>query len=196
MRTITSILFLAACGTHAGPAPAPHPSDLAGHWVSDCTPSPQADGSTKYVTLDFHNTSARWQLAYALFGDRACTARLVTVGIAGSYELGGAASVPGAREAVFRFDRKTITPAIQPLADALNGMPGCGGGFAVGAARDVYEHGCPGFGQYPRAACQADYDLVSRHDGELRFGKRPADNNMCSADRRPTELSDLVLHLR
>jgi hypothetical protein len=38
--------------------------------------------------------------------------------------------------------------------------------------------------------------MVSRHGDELRFGKRPADNNMCSADRRPSVLGDLVLHQR
>lgn len=192
MRTITSILVLAACGgAPAHPTSTPDTS-VAGHWLSTCTPAPQGDGSTKYFTLDFHNTDQRWQVAYTLFGDPACTVKLVTVGIDGSYELGGAAKVPGAREAVFRFEHKTITPAIAPLADALNHM--CGDGFAVGAPRDVYDQGCTGFGQYPRAACSADYDVVWRQGDELRFGKRPADNNMCSADRRPAELAELVLH--
>ena len=194
MRTMISILFLAACTTPTKPPTEPHAVDVAGHWATDCMPSPQADGTKLYNTLDFHNTADRWQVAYTVFGDSECTRRLFTVGIDGSYEIGGAAAIAGAREASFHFDHKTITPAIQPIADALNAK--CGGGFAVGSARDVYEHGCAEFGQYPRTACQADYDLVWRNDGELRFGKRPADNNMCTADRRPTTLAEVVLHLK
>ncbi len=185
---LVSLLAVTAC--HSSPRGGA-PVDVAGHWTSECAPAP--DGKT-HVTLDFHNTADRWQLAYAVFGDAACTTRLVTADIAGSYTIGPASTtVPGAHEAVFRFDRKTLTPAVQPLADALNGMD-CGGGFAVGSAHDVYEHGCAGFGQYPRAVCGADYDLVWRDGDQLRFGQRPADNNMCGADRRPTALAPLVLH--
>jgi hypothetical protein len=146
--------------------------------------------------MNFHNTAQRWQLTYAVFGDAACTVRLVDVDIAGEYEIGASSpTVAGARDAVFHFDSKTITPRAQPLADALNGMD-CGGGFVVGTSHDVYEGGCAGFGQYPRATCSADHDLVWREGDHLRFGQRPADNNMCTPDRRPTALSPLVLHQR
>ena len=185
--TFASLLAAAACHSASPVSPA---NDVAGHWTSDCAPTP--DG--KHFTMDFHNTADHWQLAYVVFGDAACTSKLVAVDVTGPYEIGAVSpTVAGAREAVFHFDRKTITPAIQPLADALNGMD-CGGGFAVGAPRDIYDHGCAGFGQYPRAACSADYDVVWREGDQLRFGARPADNNMCTPDHRPTALSPLVLH--
>jgi hypothetical protein len=146
--------------------------------------------------MEFDNTSDRWKLDYAVFADPACTQRLVVVGIDGSYQIGTAsARIHGAHDAIFRFDHKTITPEVQAIADALNTMP-CGGGFAVGVAKDVYEQGCPGFGQYAHASCSADYDLVSRQGDQLRFGNRPADNNMCAEDKRPTALATLVLHRR
>ena len=197
MRTTKPFLLLAlsACGSSKPTGLPPHANlDVAGHWVSECTPTPDGKG---HFTMDFHDTTDRWQLAYVVFGDVACTTPLVTVDIAGPYQIGGAsAHVDGAREAVFQFDKKAITPNAQPLADALNGMSDCGGGFAVGRPHDVYERGCPEFGQYPRASCAADYDLVWRDADTLRFGQRPADNNMCTAERRPTSLSPVVLHRR
>jgi hypothetical protein len=191
--SIASLLALAAChGTPPSSGPAtPIATDVAGHWTSDCAPT--ADGKGHF-TMEFHDTTAHWQLAYVVFGDAACTTKLVSVDIAGAYEIGAASPVAGAREAVFHFDHKTITPAVQPLADALDAM-GCGHG-AVGAPRDLYDQGCAGFGQYPKATCSADYDMVWRDGDQLRFGDRPADNNMCSPDRRPTSLSPLVLHRR
>jgi hypothetical protein len=197
MRSANPIVLLAltACGSsHPATSPPGSALDVAGHWVSDCTTTPDSKG---YFTMDFHNTTDHWQLAYVVFGDAKCATPLVAVDITGPYTIGGASpTVSGAHEAVFEFDKKSITPKAQPLADALNGMPECGGGFAVGSAHDVYERGCPGFGQYPHSACAADYDVIWREGDQLRFGQRPADNNMCSADRRPAALSPLILRRR
>jgi len=191
------MLASAACGGASAPSSSPMPApapEVAGHWTSDCVPAPDGKG---YVELEFHNTAARWQLAYTAYGDAACREPLVVVEIAGPYEIGApSARVPSAHEAVFRFDRKTVTPKVAGLVDALNGMPGCGGGFALGAARDILGTGCPGLGQRPQAACGADYDLVARAGDTLRFGERPADNDLCTPARRPTALSQLVLHRR
>jgi len=186
-------VLLAGCGSsHPAAAPPPAPVDVAGHWASDCTPSPDGKGDFK---MDFHNTASHWQLAYEVFGDPACTAALVEVDIAGPYEIGAPSPVvAGARDAVFHFATKTVTPRAQGLADAINGMPGCGGGFAVGIMKDVYAHGCPELGLYPAAQCSADYDLVARDGDRLQFSHRPADNNLCTPDHRPHALSPVVLH--
>jgi hypothetical protein len=48
-------------------------------------------------------------------------------------------------------------------------------------------------GQQPISACGQDYDLVRLDEGELMFGARPADNNMCTEARRPAEMSGLAL---
>jgi hypothetical protein len=184
-------VLLAACGSSQHAPAAPPAPDVAGHWVSDCTPSPDGKGNFK---MAFHNTAGAWQMAYEVFGDPACTAELVEVDVAGPYEIGAPSpTVAGARDAVFHFTSKTVTPKVQGLADAINGMS-CGGGFAVGVAKDVYEHGCPELGQYPKASCAADYDLVARDGDRLRFSQRPADNNLCTPDHRPHALSQLVLH--
>lgn len=184
------LFMLAACGSHTPSTATPDAAlDVAGHWVSDCTPT----GDGKAITLEFHNTADHWQVAYITYGDAACSTAIVTANIAGGYSILGSAKVAGAHDAVFRFDTKTLTPNVQALADALNGMD-CGGGFAVGTATDVYAHGCAGFGMYPQASCGADYDLVAITGDTLHFGNRPADNNMCSEDKRPTSLSPIALH--
>ena len=195
-------IALSACGGSSSPdAPdatsggdaAAAPS-LAGRWVSDCTPSPQTDGSTQYFRLDFELTDARWDLDYVVHGDATCSSPLVTVAIAGSYELTRpSASVEGAWEARFGFDSKTIRPEVDALRDVLNGLEGCGAeDFATGVAQDVYASGCPAFGQYPRSACEADHDLVHVEGDALYFGARPADNDMCTPERRPTALSPVA----
>jgi hypothetical protein len=169
--------------------------DLSGRWVSACLPQPQADGSTNYIDLDFDLTADRWALDYVTYGDETCATELVTVHIEGPYELTGASpTLDDVYEARFGFDDKTITPHVTPLADMLNGLDGCGtSAFEVGVSQSVYAAGCPAFGQYPQDVCSADYDLVRLDGDQLTFGNRPADNDMCQPDRRPTELSQLVL---
>lgn len=193
-----SLASLTACSTAASSAPdatsggdASAPPALAGHWASDCTPSPQADGSTQYSVLDFDLTDTRWDLDYVVHGDAACTAPLLTVHIAGPYALERpSASVDGAWEARFAFDEKTLRPEVDALRDVLNGLDGCGAeDFVTGVASDVYATGCAPLGQYPRERCEADHDLVRVVGDTLFFGARPADNDMCTAERRPTALS-------
>lgn len=190
-----ALLLLAACHTARPTGPdAPTPPSVTGHWLSACVAQPQADGSTLYATLDLTGGDPdRWSLAYTLHGDAACTAKLVTIAIRGSYQVTGPAAVPGAWDARFGFDDKTITPYAQPIADALTAAHCGDAAWQLGAAQSVYAGGCAAFGQYPQARCTADYDLLDVAGAALRFGNRPADNNMCTPDRRPTQLSPIEL---
>ncbi len=185
---------LFACGAAAPPPPSGDagttPPSLAGHWVSDCIASEAADGSTSYSQLDFDLADARWTLDYVVHGAPDCSAPLMTVHVDGPYALERPSdTVAGAWEARFAFDTKTVRPEVDAMRDFLNGLDGCGSApFATGVAQSVYESGCPTLGQYPMSRCQADYDLVKLDGSDLRFGMRPADNDMCSADKRPTAL--------
>lgn len=175
----------------------PAPPSLAGRWVSACIGAPQADGSTQYFLLDFDLSDERWALDYVVHGDEACTVPLVTVHIEGPYQLEEASpTVDGAWNATFGFDTKTIEPQVDPLRDALAAQDDCGSGeWTTGEAQSVLETGCLAFGQYPVDDCGQDHDLValSADGSELRFGDRPADNDMCTPAKRPTELSPVVL---
>ncbi len=189
---LLSSLGSTGCGESATPGEdAGDPPDLAGRWTSDCLPSPQADGSTQYFRLDFDLDPESWALDYVVHGDAACELPLVRVTIAGPYTLERPSpTVPGAWEARFAFERKTIRPEVDGLRDFLNSLEDCGEAeFQTGVAQDVYASGCAAFGQYPESACAADYDLVHREGDVLRFGERPADNDMCAQEKRPATLS-------
>jgi hypothetical protein len=45
------------------------------------------------------------------------------------------------------------------------------------------------------ADCGTDHDLLSLDATGLRFGARPADNDMCSPELRPTTLTSPVVAL-
>lgn len=181
-----------ASGGQAGAAQAP---DLAGRWKSACLASPQSDGTTQHTDLDFTIDASSWAVDYTVHGNETCTAPFVRVHIAGPYTLVAPSSqVPGAWDAVFSFTTKTATPEMDAAVGFLSGLANCGdGSFTLGTADDVYTAGCPGLGQYPQSSCSADHDLVKRDGDTLRFGSRPADNNLCTDDRRPTALSAAVL---
>jgi hypothetical protein len=60
----------------------------------------------------------------------------------------------------------------------------------------VLTAGCLGLGQRPGSSCSADHDLISLAADGLHFGQRPADNDMCTPERRPAALSPLALQRR
>jgi hypothetical protein len=193
--TTSALAALMACAgqpTNGSDAPS-----LAGRYQSACLPQPQADGTTQYARLDFDLSPDTWTLDYQLHGDAACTARLVGVRIEGPYEVGGPA--PGLEDtfqARFGFAKKTITPYVDGLVGALAAM-GCGSSaWQLGQPQDVLEAGCAAFGQYPVSRCAADYDLVKLDAEGLHFGARPADNDMCTPEKRPTRLNPSVFQRR
>lgn len=199
MKRIALVLALSlvpACGS-SSPSP-DDPASIAEAMVGDWQGSCFDAGNGQHAQLTFHIEASRWAVDYVVYGDGACSAAaaLGDVHIAGPYQIVGPSSmVTGASEAVFSFDTRTITPKAQGFADYLDTLSGCGeGGFQVGMAADVYAAGCPSLGSYPAAMCPADYDVVKVDATSLQFGQRPTDNNMCTADKRPSALSQDVLH--
>jgi len=158
-------------------------TDLVGTWVGPCFVSPSGDGSFNQLT--FRMTETEWDLDYVAHGDENCTAKFLTVNIKGPYSLGEASSVAeGAREGTFSFASKTVTGHLDAALGVINGACGVTN-TAVDTPLDLAE-GCAGLGAYPIAECAADNDIVMVKDNNLHFGARPADNNMCSPDKRPT----------
>ena len=158
-------------------------TDLVGTWVGPCFASPSGDGSFNQLT--FRMTETEWDLDYVAHGDENCTAKFLTVNIKGPYELGEASSVAeGAREGTFSFTSKTVTGHMDAALGVINGACGVTD-TAVDTPLDL-AGGCAGLGAYPIAECAADNDIVMVKDNNLHFGARPADNNMCSPDKRPT----------
>ncbi|APR80117.1 Hypothetical protein A7982_05464 [Minicystis rosea] len=198
MNRFATILFLAlvpACSSSSTPSPddpAAVAEALTGDWRGSCFDA----GNGQHAQLTFHIEAARWAVEYVVHGDATCTAPLGDLHIAGPYEIVGASTkVAGASEGIFSFDERTITPKAQGFADYLGTLEGCGtGAWKVDTAVDILEGGCAPLGSYPNATCHADYDVVKVSEAGIQFGQRPADNNMCTADKRPTALSADVLH--
>ncbi len=199
-KTLQALIFgivIPACGSNSSKPATPDAhvdpaialaQDMSGRWSSSCLP--QTSGFAK---LDFQIDTPSWQLDYVVHGNADCTFPLATVAIEGPFEIGDASAVPNAYEAVFGFRSKTITPHVEDLRDTLQAMS-CGSeDWVVGESQSVLESGCAGFGQYPVGDCASDYDLVSLQNGQLQFGARPQDNNMCTPDKRPTALADFTL---
>ena len=129
-------------------------------------------------------TETEWDLDYVAHGAAGCTSSFLTVNIQGEYSLEGESdAAEGAREAVFGFSTKTVTGHMEQALEVINGACGVTD-TAVDVALDI-SGGCAGLGAYPIAECAADYDIVFLSGNTLQFGARPADNNMCSADKRP-----------
>ncbi|MEN0061370.1 MAG: hypothetical protein AAGA48_04420 [Myxococcota bacterium] len=196
LRNVVLPLFLVGCAkTTPLPAVESRPTsfeaeDLVGVWRSGCVDPGNGQG----ITLDFDLDAKDWQLDYAVHVDSTCGAPFLTVHIAGPYELGPASSiVEGAREGTFRFSTKGVTPYTEAAVDFLASAEGCNrDDFGVTQESNLAP-GCPGLGQYPIQECDTDYDVVRLDSDGLRFGARPADNNMCTPQTRPTELSDVFL---
>ena len=189
--SIPAVIGLMACSPQkaqeAAPAPAEHTyafesADLVGTWATTCFPSPKGEGNKKLV---FKMTEGEWDLDYMAFNDDACSVQFLTVNIKGTYSLEGASPVEdGAREATFGFASKTVTGHMEDALDVINGACVVEG-TAVGTPLDI-AGGCAGLGAYPIAECTADHNIVKLVDGVLHFGVRPQDNNICTADKRPT----------
>jgi hypothetical protein len=187
--------LVAACSSSSSPSPddpASVAAAIVGNWQDTCFDA----GNGQHAQLTFAIEAERWAVDYVVHGDATCTAPLGDVHIAGTYQiLEASPTVSGANDAVFSFDTRTVTPKAQPFADYLDSLEGCGaGGFQVGVAADIKATGCAAIGSYPQASCSADYDVVKTDGTTLQFGARPADNNMCSADKRPTALNPNALH--
>jgi hypothetical protein len=193
LLAFTVTVPLVACGGAKAPSKAPEAApagpSLVGRWASPCSPL----SATQGAVLDFDIAASTWGIDFVVFADAACTTKFATVRIEGPYTVGAPSSgLPGAHDAVFSFSRKSITPHLDAAATFLGSPQGCGQGtFTTGTATDISATGCAALGQRPIATCGADHDVVQVADDRLTFGARPADNDLCSEEKRPTALSSI-----
>lgn len=110
----------------------------------------------------------------------------------GTYKLlEKSGTVPNAYNALFYTYKKFVTlkTADANLAQAF-GLAACD--LKPNEEKDVSIVGCAGW--RPVAVCGEDHDLLAMgKEGRLYFGTRPRDNDMCTADKRPTSLTPPVV---
>ncbi len=184
---------LAACLTLASPVASDPTSDRAALQALHGTfHSPAVEAwYGGYGTREFVFSGGQWSLIFTHALDPAMTQRTFRFRTGGAYRVGDPSpSVSGAFHTVFDEDWKHLT-LLTPVAEiaAAMGLDQCG--LTVNLEADISQTGCAAW--RPVAECGEDHDLLALSDAGLHFGVRPADNDMCSADRTPTALLTAVV---
>ena len=130
----------------------------------------------------------KWSLKFTLGLDPKLEHQVFEFRTYGTYEIiEPSAIVEDAFNAVFGEDKKFLTlKTDNPQLIEAFGFASCD--LTPYVEKDISIAGCSLW--KPVSVCPADYDLLSLdEDGLLHFGVRPADNDMCTADKRPISLT-------
>jgi len=133
-----------------------------------------------------------WTLEFTLGLDPNLEDQVFQFRTYGSYTIVDASiNVENAYNAEFGEDKKFLTlKTDDPQLIKAFGFANCG--LTPFEEKDISENGCSLWKSV--SECPIDHDLLSLDkDGLLYFGQRPADNDMCSADKRPTSLTPAVI---
>jgi hypothetical protein len=185
---------------------------LATLFFSFCTPkvNPEQDLKSKLENLSgtyadakpyaygqawgqriFTFDKGKWTLKFTLALDPDMKMQVFEFRTVGSYAvLDKSKSLADTYQALFLEDKKFITLKTSD-ANLINtfGFAPCG--FTKDVELDISANGCSAWKAV--SICNQDHDLLSLDsEGKLYFGERPADNDMCSADKRPTKLTPPV----
>jgi hypothetical protein len=144
-----------------------------------------------FGTREFIFADGRWSLIFTHALDLAMTMRTFQFRTGGAYRIGDPSPVvDGAYEAVFDEDWKHVT-LLTDVPEIVAGMGMADCGLTVNLETDISVTGCAAW--RPVADCGQDHDLLALSDEGLHFGQRPADNDMCTADKRPRALLPAVV---
>jgi hypothetical protein len=164
-------------------------ADVSGKWKSE---GAEDMGNGAFATREFTLTGKTWELVFTIWADKDLKMPLVAMNFSGPWkETGDSKGVPGAREATFEFNKKAITLKAKDAAKGF-GMDACG--LEVGKAKDVSKSGCSFVA--PVEKYGKEFDLIKRDGDKLFFGARPADGNMGSEDKRPTNLGAALVRAK
>lgn len=165
---------------------------LSGRYEAPCRFALEVQGAKLYETNVLVGTDTGYSLDVNLFLDPTCTAKFVTLAEKATYVARPTSRADGAAELDVTRTAMTMTahhPASLPMLD--NGK--CGDPpWSVGQAQDVFAGGCGVAGFAPAAVCHKDFDLLKTSGTGFSFGKRPMDNDLCTPEKRPSELSTVV----
>ncbi|MFY8030782.1 MAG: hypothetical protein ACOVO5_03020 [Devosia sp.] len=192
MKSCIALLALAASALAAGPAIAAEPDRVALETLRGTYVSQKAEnwyggfGHREFVFAD-----GTWSLTFTHALDPEMTQRTFQFRTGGAYKvLDPVPAVDGAFHTVFSEDWKHVTLLTdQPEVIAGMGMAECG--LSYNLETDISQSGCAAW--RPVAVCGEDHDLFALSAEDLHFGVRPADNDMCTPDKLPTELLPAVV---
>ena len=143
-----------------------------------------------FGTREFVFADGQWSLTFTHALDPAMTMRTFQFRTGGRYEVGAPVpAVPGAFEGNFEeaWKHVTLLTAVPEIVAAM-GMAECG--LTPNLETDISETGCAAWA--PVEVCGWDHDVIALDETGVHFGVRPADNDMCTPDRRPVALLPAV----
>lgn len=143
-----------------------------------------------YGTREFVFANGEWQLTFTHALDPAMTMRTFAFRTGGPFEIVGASRiVEGAFDGTFDEAWKHVT-LLTENADVIAGMGMADCDLTYNLEADISGTGCAAW--RPVSVCGEDHDLIAMTEAGVQFGVRPADNDMCTADKRPTALLPVV----
>ncbi|MBC8050391.1 MAG: hypothetical protein H7X92_09640 [Chitinophagales bacterium] len=144
-----------------------------------------------YGTRAFNFDEGKWGLTFVYALDPAMLQKVFEFHTEGPYRVVAKSStVEGAFDTTFYEDVKGVTlrTTDTKLIEAM-GLAGCN--LKLNIKTDISKSGCARW--KPVAQCREDHDLLAIDAaGKLLLGVRPADNDMCTPDKRPTALLPAV----
>jgi hypothetical protein len=191
MKSLFASLALAAVLTPASapadPAGVEALRSLHGTWVSPAV----EEWYGGFGTREFVFSGGRWSLIFTHALDPQMTRRTFRFRTGGAYRVEEPSPVvEGAFHAVFDEDWKHVT-LLTPVPEIVAAMGLADCGLTPNLETDISATGCAAW--RPVAVCGEDHDLLALTAEGLHFGVRPADNDMCTSDRRPTALLPAVV---
>jgi hypothetical protein len=191
MTLRTAALALAAAlptlPAHAESADAAALAALHGTFISPAVESWYGG----FGTREFVFANGRWSLTFTHALEPGMTMRTFQFRTGGAYRvIAPSPSVEGAFHTVFDEDWKHVT-LLTAVPEIVAGMGMADCGLTLNLETDISETGCAGWA--PVAVCGEDHDLLALSAEGLHFGVRPADNDMCTADKVPAALLPAVV---
>lgn len=181
---LTVLITAFGCQSQNKPQQEQEVNPYLGEWTSV---EPEDLGNGTFGSRYFNITSEGWEVKFTLFLDSAQKMPVFEFRGKGTYEIQQpSASIPGAENAIFRFDQKFLTLLNDDEQVMTNfGLSACG--LVKSTEKEITENGCSFL--VSKSACAQEFDLLKLVEDNLYFGRRPADGNMCTEEKRPTELS-------
>ncbi|MEO0898348.1 MAG: hypothetical protein AAFY71_18185 [Bacteroidota bacterium] len=163
--------------------------NLSGTYVSEGL---EDWGNSTYGHRTFTFDKGNWSLKFVLALDPEFNMPVFEFRTLGTYVVQEASTtVPEAFQTLFYEDKKFVTLLTDdPALIQGFGLASCG--LQPKVEQDISASGCAIWPSVEE--CHEDHDLLSMDEsGKLYFGVRPADNDMCTADKRPTALLPAVI---
>lgn len=187
-----ALTLVLAVGTQAQPPRGATKAALSSLTGTYRSASAEDWGRGTFGRREFSFDHGHWTLKFTLALDPAFEHPVFAFRTFGTYRVvRPSAKVPGAFEADFRENAKFVT-LLTPDPELAKGFGLAACGLTPSVEKDVSKAGCALW--KPVAVCGEDHDLLALDpNGGLRFGVRPADNDMCTPDKRPTALLPAVV---